>query len=102
MRFLPAKATNQCPQCVRRKMKNQSLILVFVSSLITTFAAAQAGNKTNDSVNSVRQILKNSGEKNLNRQIKKEQVSKNPEVLRTDSSSAAVDPKRTKGTKDKK
>jgi len=79
-------------------MTHQSLILIFVLSLITIFARAQSANKTSDSVNSVRQIiLQNAGEKDLNKQIKKEQVTKGPELLRTDSSDAVVNPQRTKG-----
>jgi hypothetical protein len=83
-------------------MKNQSLILVFVFSLVTTFAVAQAGNKTSDSVNSARQIiLKNSGEKNLTGQIKKEQVSKSPELLGPDSSNTPVNAQRAKDKSNK-
>ena len=81
-------------------MKIQSLTFVIAFSLITIFASAQSANKTSDSVNSVRKIiLKNPGENNLDNQIKKEQISKRPEALGTNTPANAKRDKHKKESK---
>ena len=78
-------------------MNKQFLISLFACSLVATQALAQAEDKKVDSVNSAKQLIrKNSGEKDLPKQVQKEQLNKNPETLTKDSLNSTSTTKRSK------
>jgi len=77
-------------------MKKQILI-VFVAFIVPLVTLSQVKNKKIDSSASAKEMIqKNSGEKDLSKQLQKEQLKKNPELLTKDSANGSASNKRHK------
>jgi len=69
-----------------KKVKNKLGISLFALSLITLGAYSQTDNKKADTAKPAKEVIKDSGEKDLPRQLKENQLKQQPVILNADSS----------------
>lgn len=78
-------------------MRGKLYILFFVSSFFSAMVFGQSKKEKNDSTTSARQIIsKDQGEKDLPNQLKKNQLQKDPQALKTPIDTTATKNKHTK------